>query len=75
MKKRAMKKWIPNNQYCYETILAKDGGVKMCPWWSHNLKVDIQECGHCKYLGFGDWQEEHSTLLWEKVKECGVKDN
>jgi len=30
--------------------------------------------GHCGYLGKGDWEKDGTTLLWDQVKECGVKD-
>lgn len=74
-----MKKHIPKNtSYCYKTLRGKDGSIekiKSCPWWSKNSKVDLQESGYCKYLGFGDWQEKYPTLLWDMVKECGLKED
>ena len=78
MKKRAMKKWIPKNQcYCYTiTGKSRDGKLKTetCKWHKFNKNHDKQENGYCSYLNKGDWQENGTSLLWDRCKECGIKD-
>ena len=56
---------IPKGIYCYD----KNGP---CPYWSANPNKPEQECGHCSYLDWGDWEQEGLTLLWDQVKECGI---
>lgn len=78
MKKRAMKKWIPKNPcYCYN-IIGKDvdgsAKINICKWHRVDKKHYNQENGYCIYLGKGDWQESGTSLLWDKCKECGIKD-
>lgn len=61
MKKRAMKKWIPNaTPYCEEY-----------KWRSIYSNKPYQESGYCKYTGHGDWQDEGMGLIWDGSKECG----
>lgn len=78
MKKRSMKKWIPKNQcYCYNIIeKGKDGKLKTetCKWHRFSKKHDEQENGYCLYLNKGDWQENGTLLLWDRCKECRIKD-
>lgn len=72
MKKRAMKKWIlKHTSYCYTY---KDKKLIACKWYSKNSNKDKQECGYCKYLNRGDWQEDGTFLLWDMVKECDIAD-
>ncbi|WP_061328849.1 hypothetical protein [Clostridium botulinum] len=72
MKKRAMKKWIPKHTaYCY---IYKNNKSIPCKWYRFNSSKDKQECGYCKYLNHGDWQEDGTFLLWDMVKECGIAD-
>lgn len=74
MKKRTMKKWIPNNtSYCY--TFDKNGKINICKWWSKRDDKPAQDNGYCKYLKEGDWQDKNASLLWDKCKECGEKDN
>lgn len=72
---------IPHGYYCYTmeskdpmADLAKFGRIKtkVCPYWSRNPDKHLQESGHCKYLGCGDWEAKGPWLLWDQVKECGV---
>ncbi|EQC1535639.1 hypothetical protein ACY1J9_001470 [Clostridium botulinum] len=73
MKKRAMKKWIPKHTlYCYEY---KNNKLTPCKWYSKNPNKNSQECGYCKYLNCGDWQENGTLLLFDMVKECGIGDD
>ena len=58
---------IPNGIYCYD-----ENGI--CPYWSRDLTKPSQEGGYCEYMQFGDWQSEHLSLLWDQVKECGIKE-
>lgn len=74
MKKRAMKKWIPYNPcYCYTTN--KYGKTYVCKWLKKVKNKDHQENGYCAYLKEGDWEDKGTSLLWDKCKECGVKDS
>lgn len=63
MKKRAMKKWIPNDiAYCCN-----------CKWLRFNKNKDYFSNGYCKYLGLGDWYKNNRTiLLWDACKNCDV---
>jgi len=69
---------IPDGYYCY-TIKSIDKTTgkmktKICPYWSIRVGKPNQENGYCAYLDWGDWDMESSfTLLWDQVKECGVK--
>lgn len=67
MKKRVMKKYIPTGLYCYNS-----NGT--CKWWGNNKNKPYQMNGYCKYLKIGDWDFEHISLLWDKCKECGVRE-
>lgn len=74
MKKRQMKKWIPNNSaYCYK--YDKYGKFTICKWWTKRYYKPNQCNGYCKYIKEGDWEDKTTSLLWDKCKECGVKDN
>lgn len=67
---------IPNGHYCYD-----ENGV--CPYWSIREDQPAQRNGHCSYLEQGDWEvtnenlpeelQSASSLLWDQVKECGIK--
>lgn len=66
MKKRSMKKWIPKGLYC-----------KGCKW--RNIVGYVQpkvgmtySIYRCEYMNYTDFEED--SLLWDGVKECGVKD-
>lgn len=55
---------IPIGMYCYD----KNG---KCPYWDINKDKPSQENGYCHFLGEGDWESEHLSLLWDQCKECG----
>ena len=59
--------FIPKGIYCY-TI---GGGV--CPFWGISHNHEHQENGICSFMGWGDWQMEATSLLWDQCKECGIK--
>lgn len=67
MKKRAMKKYVPEGLYCYDD-------KKVCKWWRINKNKPEQLNGYCELLKTGDWEMEHVGLLWDQCKECGIKD-
>jgi hypothetical protein len=58
---------IPEGIYCYD----KNG---LCPFWDKDETKPEDESGYCHYLGEGDWECEHISLLWDQVKECGIND-
>lgn len=73
---------IPRGMYCYKPVEApsvKNGmryRVKRCPFWGKDENRHDQESGYCSYLKKGDWMTEAeggTFLLWDQVKECGVK--
>ena len=39
------------------------------------MTKEHQDNGYCHYLKRGDWEEEGWSLLWDMVKECGIKDD
>lgn len=65
--------------------------IGVCPYWSKRKNKPKQENGYCSYLEKGDWEinqeqvweddytgEEikgHFSLLWDRVKECGIKED
>lgn len=63
---------IPSGLYCH----AEDDMTRICPYWSKSLEHPYQENGYCALLGEGDWDEPGRglSLLWDQVKECGLKD-
>jgi len=70
---------IPRGPYCYAVVKAptKSGRmrVKVCPYWSRKPGKPGQMDGHCAYLGKGDWESKATSLLWDQVKECGIKED
>lgn len=80
MKKRAMKKWIPKNTcYCYNIIdKTKEGKLttKNCKWYKYLKSISgfksYEKVFKCEYLGYIDYEQD--SLLWDKCKECGIKD-
>lgn len=65
---------IPEGQYCYD-YSGPGNTFKACPYWSWDPTKPEQENGHCSFLGYGDWEEEHLSLLWDQVKECRIKND
>ncbi|NTF17757.1 hypothetical protein G6L37_05040 [Agrobacterium rubi] len=71
---------IPDGMYCYSRDTSRgsrEGGrlpIVPCPYWGMDPDRNIQDNGYCAHLKSGDWQSEGLSLLWDQVKECGVKD-
>lgn len=76
---------IPAGLYCYtvvpsDNLEASDSTLRIrpCPYWSINREAraahGTQSSGYCSYLRTGDWMENGTLLLWDQVKECGLKD-
>ena len=57
---------IPNGPYCY----SDDG---LCLYWSKRHDKPEQENGYCDYLQRGGWDVQRLSLLWDQVKECGIR--
>jgi hypothetical protein len=84
MKKRAMKKWIPENTiYCYKTtgyVPQSEGKlpylkVEYCPWYRSKVKYDAKykeyyRESYCRYTGITD-----IILLNDCCKVCGLKED
>lgn len=58
---------IPQGIYCYD-----ENGT--CPYWKLVDGKPQYENGYCSYLKEGDWESDGIGLLWDQVKECGIKD-
>lgn len=81
-------KLIPVGMYCHgalkEMKQTPEGPrlvFEKCPYWSLRPDKPDQFNGFCEYLGVGDWMLDKSGnhvgsgLLWDQVKECGIKDD
>jgi len=68
---------IPKGMYCYSPLNYKNGKyyIKICPYWSLNENKPKQVNGYCSYLGYGDWEVDNLSLLWDQCKECHIKDD
>ena len=70
MKKRAMKKWVPEGMYCHGPLIpdVKDGMLILrCPNFCRNMVGN-----RCRYTGVS---KDDDILLWDDCKICGVKEN
>ena len=67
---------IPPGPYCYTPFGYQNGVYKInpCPYWSKRADKPHQESGYCAYLGYGDWEVDGISLLWDQVKECEVNE-
>lgn len=59
---------IPKGIYCYD-----ENGI--CPYWPKRKDKPNMENGYCSFLGWGDWEQEGLTLLWDQVKECRINED
>lgn len=74
---------IPEGLYCYRpdpspaATEARRAGrnypILPCPFWSMRTDLPEQSNGYCSYLKSGDWMEDGTFLLWDQVKECGIR--
>jgi hypothetical protein len=76
MNKRQAKKLIPRGDYCYDIIarVKENIKVKCCPFWGRNPEKHAQESGFCTLFNFKDWDTIGFGLLWDQVKECGLRE-
>lgn len=71
---------IPRGIYCYKINsidISKDGlsiKRKNCPYWEMRNDKPTQMNGYCDYLKCGDWEGPGIGFLWDRVKECGIKE-
>ena len=49
--------------------------VRNCSFWCKDKRYPSEDVGYCKYLGVGDMDENSGGLLFDQIKECGVKEN
>lgn len=71
---------IPTGMYCYtrRPSLGAENGVYpivTCPYWARDPDRDAQDNGYCAHIKSGDWDVDGLSLLWDQVKECGVRDD
>jgi hypothetical protein len=66
--KEIMKNNIPTGPYCYN----EDG---KCPYWSIDETKEQHNNGFYRYINRGDWDRYPFSLLWDEVKECGIKND
>jgi hypothetical protein len=67
---------IPPGPYCYYGSRdPKDGNFKKCPYWRKVPGAPYQEDGGCTFLNTTDEKSEHIGLLFDRVKECRVKED
>lgn len=73
---------IPEGDYCYRPDTSPAAAeayqrgrfrIVRCPFWILRSDLAEQANGYCSYLKLGDWMEDGTFLLWDQVKECGVK--
>ena len=73
---------IPKGDYCYEileVVYPENGSLpylktKRCPYWEKIEEQPPQDDGYCHWLEMGDNDDEHMGLLWDQVKECGLRE-
>lgn len=66
---------IPRGDYCYKIKSVNEDGsldISVCPYWSFFESKPGCPIGHCSYMGLSD-DDIGCGLLWDMVKECGVK--
>lgn len=68
---------IPHGAYCYAPKSQTSQSffhVTPCSYWKLLDEHPSQMNGWCEYLGTGDMVEKGTSLLWDQVKECGIKE-
>ena len=63
---------IPRGHYCYSGSAGPDGNFKPCPFWSSLPNRPQMESGYCSLLELDD-RQLGTGLLWDQVKECGIR--
>jgi hypothetical protein len=65
---------IPHGAYCYAAKRESYFPVTPCVYWKLRADHPSQMNGWCDYLATGDMMEDGTSLLWDQVKECGIKE-
>jgi hypothetical protein len=69
---------IPKGQYCYTIVdvIVQVKGFRVetetCPYWEIRDDKPEHMNGYCQYLEKGDWEEDGTELLWDRVKCCSI---
>lgn len=70
---------VPRGNYCYTILSVNDDkqtiDIKNCPYRKIHKDKHHQECGECLLMNMRDWENDTFGLLWEGIKECGIKDS
>lgn len=70
---------IPRGLYCYKLLYVEhdENGMylkqKLCPYWSIDKTKPKHDNGYCSFMESGDWEQPYVSLIWDQVKECGIK--
>lgn len=68
---------IPQGIYCYTPVpdetVDRGFAIKKCPFWQQLPDQPRDMNGWCDYLKTGDNSEEGFSMLFDMVKECGIK--
>lgn len=59
--------------YTEQTNLPPMLKIKRCPYWDRVDGYHYQNNGFCHWLDSGDWESKGHSLLWDQVKECGLR--
>lgn len=62
-------KQIPVGPYCH------DATGMPCPFWGRRSDMPRQQSGFCTLLDLKDWEGDGIPLLWDQVKECGIRED
>jgi len=73
---------IPKGDYCYKVLevirpvvtnLPPTLRIRRCPYWDRIEEFGHQDDGYCHWLETGDHNQKGHGLLWDQVKECGLR--
>ena len=48
--------------------------IESCVFLESREGMPDQMNGYCSFLQAGDWEEDGTSLLYDAVKECGIKE-
>ncbi len=68
---------IPKGPYCYHVEIDPETGksvTKSCKYWKAKL-VKGHPGAFCSFLNETSEYAEFASLLWDKVKECGINND